>query len=89
MALIFRQASEKDFKECENITREAFWDVYKPGCDEHLVLTKIRKSNCYVRELDLLAIEDEIIIGHIICTKAKVIDARNNEYGVLCVGHFQ
>ena len=88
MDLICRQASEKDFKECENITREAFWDVYKPGCDEHLVLTKIRKSNCYVRELDLLAIEDEIIIGHIICTKAKVIDARNNEYGVLCVGPF-
>lgn len=29
---------QKDFKETEQLTREAFWDVYKPGCDEHLVL---------------------------------------------------
>ncbi len=88
MEIKFRQAQYIDFRETETLTREAFWDLYKPGCDEHLVLNKIRKSKCYIRELDLLAVDGEIIIGHIICTKAKVIDARNNQYAVLCVGPF-
>lgn len=32
------------YKEVENLTREAFWDVYKPGCDEHLILHKLRDT---------------------------------------------
>jgi predicted N-acetyltransferase YhbS len=88
MEITFRQTREIDFKESENLTREAFWDIYKPGCDEHLVLHNIRKSNCYINELDLVAVECEKIIGHIICTRAKVIDSKNHEYIVLCVGPF-
>jgi len=86
MEVIFRQAREKDFKESENLTREAFWDIYKPGCDEHFVLHRIRKSKCYVGELDIVEINGEEIIGHIICTKAGVFDSRDNEHLVLCVG---
>ncbi|MCX6248023.1 MAG: N-acetyltransferase [Bacteroidetes bacterium] len=88
MEIRFRQTKEIDFKETETITREAFWDLYKPGCDEHLILNKIRRSKCYVRGLDLLAVEGERIIGHIICTKAKVTDAKKIEHPVLCVGPF-
>jgi predicted N-acetyltransferase YhbS len=77
MEIIFRQARENDFKESENLTREAFWDIYKPGCDEHLVLHRIRTSKCYIGELDILEVEGEKIIGHIICTKARVIDSKN------------
>jgi predicted N-acetyltransferase YhbS len=88
MKTIYRQAREKDFEESEILTREAFWDIYKPGCDEHYVLHRIRKSKCYIGELDIVAVEGEKIIGHIICTKARVFDSKNNEHLVLCVGPF-
>jgi len=71
MNITIRQARETDFRETENLTREAFWDLYKPGSDEHFVLHRIRKSKSYIGELDLILTPDRRIIGHIICTKAS------------------
>jgi len=88
MEVIFKKATEDDFKQTEELTREAFWDLYKPGCDEHLILHKIRKRECYLNELDIVAREFERIIGHIICTKAMVIDSLGIKHEVLCVGPF-
>ena len=52
------------------------------------ILYKIRKSKCYIGELDLIIIASEKIIGHIICTKGKVVDSKDKEYIVLCIGPF-
>jgi predicted N-acetyltransferase YhbS len=60
--------------------------VYKPGCDEHLVLNKLRNSKSYIGELDMVAVFEDKIVGHIISTKAKVIDSHDFEHKVLCVG---
>ena len=38
----------------ENLVREAFWNVYRPGCLEHYVLHKLRKDAAFVPELDLV-----------------------------------
>lgn len=86
MKPLIQPANQKDFKITENITREAFWNVYKPGCDEHLVLNKLRNNKSYIGELDLVAIFEDGIVGHIISTKAKVIDAQNYAHVVLCLG---
>ena len=86
MKPIIKPATQKDFKITENLTREAFWNIYKPGCDEHLVLNKLRNSKSYVSELDLVAVFENRIVGHIISTKAKVIDSQDFENEVLCVG---
>ncbi|GAB4147953.1 MAG: N-acetyltransferase [Ignavibacteriales bacterium] len=86
MNLMIKQTSREDFRITENITREAFWNVYKPGCSEHLVLHNLRKSHSYIKELDLVAISNNQIVGHIISTKAKVVDSLNKEYEVLCAG---
>jgi len=86
MDLIIKQTEKEFFFQTENLTREAFWNVYKPGCDEHLVLHNIRKSENYMVELDLVAFFNKQVIGHIISTKAKVIDSMNLEYEILCVG---
>ena len=88
MKITIRQTREDEFRETENLTRETFWDLYKPGSDEHLVLHKIREGEGYIGELDLVIIEKEKIIGHIICSKARVIDKKNIENVVLCVGPF-
>jgi predicted N-acetyltransferase YhbS len=81
-----RLETEHDYGETENITREAFWDVYKPGCDEHLVAHKLRSVEVFVKELDYVACHDTKIIGNIMYSKAKVVDANTNHFEVLCLG---
>lgn len=44
MSLIIRLENENDYQEIERLTRAVFWDVYKPGCDEHLIMHKTRNS---------------------------------------------
>ncbi|GKX30764.1 hypothetical protein SH1V18_32440 [Vallitalea longa] len=41
MYLIIRLEKQSEYKEVENVTREVFWNKYKPGCDEHLVVLEI------------------------------------------------
>jgi predicted N-acetyltransferase YhbS len=86
MEIHIQQVAQDDFRITENITREAFWNLYKPGCNEHLVLNKLRKCKNYIAELDLIVFHDNEITGHIISTKAKVIDSMGIEHDVLCVG---
>jgi len=86
MEIFIQRTKTKDFLTTENITRETFWNLFKPGCDEHLVLHNLRKSNSYISNLDLVAQSGNKIIGHLIITKAKVIDLQNEEHQVLCVG---
>jgi len=86
MEVLIQRTKTKDFLITENITRETFWNLFKPGCEEHLVLHKLRKSNCYISNLDIVALYKKNIIGHIIITKANVIDTQNKKHQVLCVG---
>lgn len=88
MNIEIRITAKGDYKSTENLTREAFWNLYNPGCSEHFILHKQRESKSYVEGLDLVAIHKGEIIGHIISTKAKVVDAKGNEHEVLCVGPF-
>jgi len=86
MELIIRNTAKKNYYQTENLTREAFWNLYKSGCDEHLVLHQIRESSCYIEELDQIAIFKGEIVGHIISSRARVIDLHSKEHEVLCVG---
>ncbi len=81
-----RPATPADYAATEFLTREAFWNIYKQGCDEHLVLHLLRKSKSYIGELDLVAVGEVSIIGHILSTRAKVVNAENAEQEILCVG---
>jgi predicted N-acetyltransferase YhbS len=85
MNIEIRNERETDYPETENITREAFWDVYKPGCDEHLVLHQLRLSKAFVPELDFVACDNGKVIGNIVYSKAVVKDG-DNESEVLCMG---
>lgn len=61
-----------DYIEVENLTREAFWNLYRPGCFEHFVLHNLRKSDCFIPELDYVIEENGKIIAHIVYAKAYV-----------------
>lgn len=86
MEVIICRTGKESFDKTEFLTREAFWNLYKPGCDEHLVLHQLRKGAGYIEELDMVAIRGDEIIGHIISTKARVVDDQKKENEVLCVG---
>lgn len=83
--ILIRNASQNDFYATEFITREAFWNLYLSGADEHLVLHNLRKSNAYLPSLDLVAIHNGEIIGHCISTLAHVVN-ENDSAEVLCLG---
>ena len=86
MKISIRLEEEKDFRKVEFLTREAFWDLYKPGCCEHMIVHKMRKVPAYVKELSYIAEEEHIIVGSIIYSKAKVVNDQTKEFEVLCMG---
>ncbi len=81
-----RLESTNDFRETENIIRESFWDVYTPGCNEHLIAHNMRTADVFVKELDYVVCHGSKVIGNIMYTKALVIDERGIKHEVLCLG---
>jgi len=86
MTTIIQPTSGNDYSATETMTREAFWNLYRPGSVEHLILHNLRNSTNYIHDLDLVALVDNEVVGHIISTKAKVVDVHNTEHEILCVG---
>ncbi|MBO7083639.1 MAG: N-acetyltransferase [Bacteroidales bacterium] len=68
-----RLEQPKDYREVEKLTREAFWNVYRPGCTEHYVLNQYRTNPNFIPELDFVMEEDGKIIGHIMFSKADLV----------------
>jgi predicted N-acetyltransferase YhbS len=68
-----RLEQTKDYREVENLTREAFWNVYRPGCTEHYVLNQFRTNPDFIPELDFVMMEDDHIIGHVMFSKAEIM----------------
>ncbi|ULQ60223.1 N-acetyltransferase [Brucepastera parasyntrophica] len=86
MQLLIRNELPADYRETELVTRDAFWDIYRPGCDEHLIVHKARKKSSFISELDFVACDGKKIIGNIIYTKAKIVSAEGEEYTLVCIG---
>ena len=57
----------------ENLTREAFWNVYRPGCTEHYVLNQYRTNPDFIPELNLVMEEDGRLIGHVMFSRAELV----------------
>ena len=70
--IVIRPEREQDFRETENLVREAFWNVYRPGCYEHLVLHKLRSDPDFVKELDFVMEKDGELIGQNIFVRAQI-----------------
>ena len=77
MNLTYRLEQPEDHYTVEALTRDAFWDTHWGGdtkiCDEHLLVTKLRKCSSLVPELNIVAMVEDEILGHIIYTKARII----------------
>ena len=71
--MTIRLEQPHDYREVENLTREAFWNVYRPGCTEHFVLNQFRDNPDFIPELDLVMEEDGRIMGHIMFSRAQLV----------------
>lgn len=77
--IIIRKEKKEEHREVENLVREAFWNMYRPGCLEHYVLNQLRDNPDFVPELDFVMLKDGKLIGQNIFIKAviKADDGRN------------
>ena len=58
-----RLEKPEDHREVENLVRESFWNVYRPGCSEHYVIHVLRNDPAFVKELDFVMEKDDELIG--------------------------
>ena len=67
-----RLEKKEDYREVENLVREAFWNVYRPGCSEHYVIHVLRDDPAFVRELDFVMEKDGVLIGQNLFMRAHI-----------------
>lgn len=70
--IIIRPEKKTDYKITENLTREAFWNVYRPGCYEHYVLHCYRSDPDFIPELDFVMELDGKLIGQVIYVRSQI-----------------
>ncbi len=81
-----RIETENDYREVENLTREAFWNVYKPGADEHYFVHEMRKHPDFIPDLAFVLELDGKIIGSILYTRAWLEDEAGHRKEILSFG---
>ena len=87
---IIRLEKPEDYRAVEELTRDAFWNVYKPGADEHYFVHQMRSHPDFIPELAFVADLDGRIIGNIMYTKAWLEDEEGKRkeivsFGPVCV----
>ena len=88
--IIIRLEKKEEYREVENLVRESFWNVYRPGCLEHYVLNQLRNDKDFVPELDFVMEKEGKLIGQNMFMRA-VIKADSGKYvpimtmGPICI----
>lgn len=83
---IIRLERENEYSVVENLVRESFWNVYKPGCLEHYVLHLLRKNADFVPQLDYVMEKDGKLIGQAAYCKAYVQTDDGKELPIMTMG---
>lgn len=80
--IIIRPETKDDYRAVENLTRESFWNVYRPGCMEHYVLHCYRDDPAFVPELDFVMELNGELIGQVIYVRSEIDcdDGRNADH---------
>lgn len=84
--LTLRPETPADYLEVENLTREAFWNVYAPGCVEHYLLHRLRYSPDFFPELDIVAERYGRIVGNVVCVSSHIDGNDGKRHAVLTLG---
>ena len=83
-----RLERKEEYREVETLVREAFWNVYRPGCLEHYVLHQLRNDSAFVKELDFVMEKDGKIIGQNMFMRAVILADDGREVPIMTMGPF-
>lgn len=83
---LIRSEREEEYREVENLIREAFWNVYRPGCLEHYVINQLRNDPAFVAELDFVMEKDGKLIGQNMFIKAKIKADDGRDIPIMTMG---
>lgn len=86
MNMHIRNEEINDYRKVEEIAREAFWNLYFPGCHEHFVINKMRGYDDFIKELAFVIEVDGKIEGAIFYTHSKIVSKDNKEYKTISFG---
>ncbi len=84
--ITIRLETERDHRAVENLTREAFWNVYRPGCLEHYVLHCYRDDPAFVPELDFVMELDGELIGQVIYVRSEILCEDGRKVPIMTFG---
>ncbi|MBQ9483792.1 MAG: N-acetyltransferase, partial [Ruminiclostridium sp.] len=83
---IIRLEKKEDRRTVENLIRESFWNVYRPGCTEHYLIRVLRDDPAFIPELDLVMEKDGAIIGQNVFAKTVIKSDDGRDVNVLTMG---
>ena len=81
-----RSEKKEEYREVENMVRESFWNVYRPGCLEHYVLNQLRDDPAFVKELDFVMELDGRLIGQNMFMRANIKADDGRDIPIMAMG---
>ena len=67
-----RLEEETDYREVEELVRNAFWNIYRPGAFEHFIVHNLRNDDCRIQKLAYVIEKDDLIVGSINYSRGKI-----------------
>ena len=86
MEPIIRKETPRDYRAVETMTRNAFYNIYVPGCIEHYLVHTMRSHEDFIPELDFVLELDGQVIGNIMYTRAALLDEHGGRKEILTFG---
>lgn len=83
---IIRLERTEEHRETETLVREAFWNVYRPGCLEHYVLNQLRNDKAFVPELNFVMEKDGRLIGQNMFMRAVIKADDGSDLPIMTMG---
>ena len=84
--ITIRLESKEEYREVENLIRESFWNVYRPGCSEHYVIHVLRDDPAFVKELDFVIEQNDKLIGQNMFMRTVINADDGSDIDVLTMG---
>ena len=84
--IIIRLEKQEEYREVENMVRESFWNVYRPGCLEHYVLNQLRHDPAFIPELDFVMEEEGKLIGQNMFMRAAIKADDGRDIPIMTMG---
>ena len=84
--ITIRLESKEEYREVEDLIRESFWNVYRPGCSEHYVIHVLREDPAFVKELDLVMEQNGRLIGQNMFMRTVINSDDGTDIDVLTMG---